>query len=270
MKQYVYMWLSLVLLSSTAWSEVRVWIEPDGSLMMEATDGDTLPVGVALELDANDGGDGGQITGFISDNSVYNVNIDHVYDNRDLYVSEADLGQGTKVANIDGPGVATLPADAIVISTGILGADPGTGPLSLGTVELSDNDVCLSLNDLRGGLVAADSTQVSPVFVGGLGACGADGVLYPGIDCPCLGDISGPLGVPDGIVSTSDLAALIECLSKAGPPFIIDPIPDDKICMDVAGPAAPGPDGILSTSDLSVFILYLSSLGPPFQGPCIP
>ena len=268
--------LAVVALTAPAMAAVNVWIEADGTVMMEATDSDTLPVGLALEVDANDGGDGEQVADFVSDNSVYNANIDDAFSNPGNYNDENDLGQGTKAATIDAPGVASLPADAIAISTGILGADPGTGPLALGQIVLSSGagDVCLSVNDLRGGLVAADGSAITPVFTNGTGACGAAGELYSitGDVCDCLGDISSPGGpdIRDGIVSTSDLSNLIGILSAVGAPFIVDPIPAGKECMDLAGPSGPGADGVLSTSDLSAIIGYLSSLGAPFSGPCIP
>jgi len=87
--------------------------------------------------------------------------------------------------------------------------------------------------------------------------------------CRCWGDIAGPFGPPDNMVSTSDLGLLLATLGPVGPPYEICPVPAGLECMDLAGPFGP-PDGCLSTSDLGALLAYLGPFGPPYEGPCMP
>jgi hypothetical protein len=86
--------------------------------------------------------------------------------------------------------------------------------------------------------------------------------------CACKGDVSGPSGVPDGAVSTSDMSALLAIIAPA-PGFSVTPVPAGKECLDLSGPSGPVPDGTLSTSDMSALLAHIAPL-PGFTGPCIP
>ena len=110
-----------------------------------------------------------------------------------------------------------------------------------------------------------------------------DGVSYDGVVggtvnveiCACYGDVSGPSGVPDGLVSTSDLAAIVEFLAPydwTSPIYMVAvPLPSKWVCADVSGPSAV-PDGFVSTSDLAAIVGYLgqySGTSPPYTAPCM-
>jgi hypothetical protein len=145
--------------------------------------------------------------------------------------------------------------------------NPALVIITLGGCDSGDDDVTVSVaeNDVRGGVVMENPDEVvtvasSPLVAGGsLGDCEAP--------C-CWGDISGPVGVPDGVVSTSDMSALLIALSNAGPPYSITPVPAGMECMDVSGPVGV-PDGAISTSDMSALLIHLNNAGPPYQAGCM-
>ena len=75
-------------------------------------------------------------------------------------------------------------------------------------------------------------------------------------ECECLGDLSGPLAVPDGFVDPFDLAAVLGAWCSA----LNDPNPPSPPCencsaanlalADISGPAGP-PDGCIDAYDLA-------------------
>ena len=108
--------------------------------------------------------------------------------------------------------------------------------------------------------------------------------------CWCAGDISGPTGVKDGILSISDLSKMMIILRTKKPymdnaPTYDGPAIDnlwiggsyigELACGDVSGPVGGNPDGILSISDLSKIMITLRttepymSNAPTYEGPCL-
>ena len=111
-----------------------------------------------------------------------------------------------------------------------------------------------------------------------------DGVSYDGVvggtvnvePCACYGDVSGPSGVPDGVVSVSDLAAIVYLLAPyydgeiGTPPLPV--YPSGWECADVSSPTGV-PDEMISTSDLAAIVGHLgpySGTSPPYTAPCMP
>ena len=84
--------------------------------------------------------------------------------------------------------------------------------------------------------------------------------------CDCLGDISGPTAVRDGVVSSSDLVALIGILSDEAD-LVVEVLTGHLPCMDLSGPQQQR-DGKLSSSDLAFLIDYISSAAV-LPAPCI-
>jgi len=124
-----------------------------------------------------------------------------------------------------------------------------------------------------------EATETTNLVFGGMW----DGLSYDGVVggtvnvelCACYGDVSGPTGVPDGVVSTSDLAAIVEFLAPydwTSPIYMVAiPLPSKWVCADVSGPSAV-PDGYISTSDLAAIVGYLgphSGTTPPYTAPCM-
>jgi hypothetical protein len=189
---------------------------------------------------------------------------------------------GTCVGNpAQGPAGGTQPgldSNGVTIEMGSLYAEGETPPdnsgnpalviITLGGCDSGDDDVTVSVaeNDVRGGVVMENPDEVVTVDTSAELVAGASLVAC---EAPCCyGDISGPVGVPDGIVSTSDMSALLIALSNAGPPYSITPVPAGMECMDVSGPVGV-PDGAISTSDMSALLIHLNNAGPPYQAGCM-
>jgi hypothetical protein len=145
--------------------------------------------------------------------------------------------------------------------------------ITLGGCTCSDTGeftVTVRENVVRGGIVLEDPNEYpivvlpSPAVVSYMSLCAGCGPY-----CNCLGDISGPMGVPDGVVSTSDMGAILGLLGAAGPPYSV-PLPDSSWeCMDISGPTGV-PDGLISTADMVALLAYLGAIGMPYVGPCMP
>jgi len=192
----------------------------------------------------------------------FNANID--YFNANLPAAIV-LGDGCPIGAVGAAGLPAAGAQSFAISTGVL-LDPPAGAAAAGgdiaTIQLSGTGcttVSLSEDIDRGGIVGVSTNALAASFPAGLEVC------FGG--CACKGDVSGSLGVPDGVVSTSDLSALIGVIAPA-PGFSVTPVPAGMECMDLSGSLGV-PDGTLSTSDLSALIGYIAPL-PGFSGPCIP
>ena len=176
----------------------------------------------------------------------------HVYPGSIVIAGGQITNQGTPVAERD--------ANSIIVEMGSLYAadDPcHTSPPAENGVLLVfhvQNDVdChvnLEQNAIRGGVVMEDTGQkFSPGYVT-LIECDVEG-WGP----PCFGDVSGPSGVTDGLVSTSDLAAIVAFLgpySGTSPPYTVE-VPPFWVTADVSGPTGV-PDGMISTSDLAAIV----------------
>jgi len=145
----------------------------------------------------------------------------------------------------------------------------GSQVVAILTLEGCDADFGISVaeNAIRGGIVMEDPDEVVTVNLTGLSGVAIDNVCPTG--CACWGDISGPAGVPDNLVSTSDLGLLLGTLGPVGSPYVICPVPAGLECMDISGPTGV-PDGCLSTSDLGALLSYLGPIGSPYIAPCMP
>jgi hypothetical protein len=184
-------------------------------------------------------------------------------------------GNVTDWGNCDGAGLDTntVATEQGSLYVGAANAPAQSGDLFIITLDGctadGSGDVVVSIteDELRGGVVLEDPdldpTVVLPadVTVTGLPNCDEG--------CPCYGDYTGPLGVPDGQVSTSDMGALLGLLGAAGAPYVVDPMPAGWECMDLTGPVGV-PDGVLSTSDMGALLGYLGTIGAPYVGPCMP
>ena len=181
--------------------------------------------------------------------------------------------QGTPVAESD--------AGSMIIEMGSLYAagDPchTSPPAENGVLlvfRIANDKAChinLAQNAIRGGVVMEDPTKEFPPSYVTLVGCDWGPPPPP---CWCYGDVSGPSGVPDELVSTSDLAAIVAFLgphSGTSPPYTVE-VSLDWVCADVSGPAGV-PDGMISTSDLAGIVGYLgpySGTSPPYTAPCMP
>jgi hypothetical protein len=179
-----------------------------------------------------------------------------------------DFGENPCLCNADDGLLAGLDSNGITVAMCSLYADDdpdhNVPPQSSGdllTVTLSGS-ACITIteNGVLPGVLDEDNVDIDPNFWAG---CCVDA------GCQCWGDISGPTGVPDNLVSTSDLGLLMSTLGPVGSPYIIDPTPAGLECMDLSGPLG-CPDGKLSTSDLGALMSYLGPLGSPYIGPCMP
>jgi hypothetical protein len=141
-----------------------------------------------------------------------------------------------------------------------------------GCTRDTNGEVTVSITEdaLGGGVVLEDpdvaATVIlpSPVTVSGIPTdCGGQPPCY------CWGDVTGATGTPDGLVSTSDMGAMLALLGAAGPPYSV-PIPpgEEWYCMDITGPSGV-PDGIISTADMAALLSYLGGIGPPYVGFCM-
>ena len=175
------------------------------------------------------------------------------------------LGDGCPVGAVGSPGLPTFPATSFAISTGVLLDPPGGAPAPSGdicTIQLSGTGcttVTLMDDNDRGTIVGTSTNALAVSYPADLEVC-FDG------PCGCLGDSTGPLGVPDGLVSTSDMSDLLAIIGPA-PGFTVTPVPAGKECLDNSGPAGV-PDGTLSTSDMGAILAHIGPL-PGFVGPCI-
>ena len=198
----------------------------------------------------------------------------HVYPGSIVITGGVVTNQGTSVAESD--------VNSMIVEMGSLYAadDPcHTSPPAENGVLLKfmvqnnvDCHVNLAQNAIRGGVVMEDTGQeFSPSYVT-LEEC--DVLATNCGECACLGDVSGPSAVPDGFVSTSDLAHIVSFLgpySGTSPPYTTAVVPGME-CADVSGPSAV-PDGMISTSDLAAIVGYLgpfSGTSPPYTAPCMP
>jgi hypothetical protein len=122
--------------------------------------------------------------------------------------------------------------------------------------------ITITENDRLGGVLDEDNVDVDPTFPPD--PCCIDA------GCQCWGDISGPtVGVPDNMVSTSDLSYMLGLLGAAGAPYQVCPVPAGYECMDISGPTVGQQDGCITTSDLSALLVYFGGIGAPYQGPCM-
>lgn len=176
--------------------------------------------------------------------------------------------QGSPVAPSSYPGtLGGLDTNGITIEMGALfeaGVEPepgATGTLLRIRVDKT-SEVCVAENSIRGGVVMKDPSADPTVNV----ECQTV-TVGPG-GCVCKGDVSGPMGVPDGLVSTSDMGVLLGIIGPVGAPYIAA-IPPGMECLDLSGPMGV-PDGLLSTSDMGVILGHIGPIGPPYIGPCIP
>ena len=142
---------------------------------------------------------------------------------------------------------------------------PAEGDLFIITLSGCGDSVGVSVseNALRGGIVMEDAN-------GPDGNVNSAGIIIDigGCGCQCWGDIAGPTGGPDGLVSTSDLGLLMSTLGPVGSPYVLV-TPVGLECMDVSGPQGCS-DGNLSTSDLGALMSYLGPIGSPYIGACMP
>ena len=188
----------------------------------------------------------------------------------DYYVFPGSIVINDGVPGPWGSCAASIDANVAIIEMGSLyaaedachpAAPPDEGDLLLVTVS-EGCQMSIIENSLRGGVVMETPEAEPDVNAPG---CEVD------IGCECWGDISGPTpGVPDNMVSTSDLSHMLVLLGAAGPPYQVCPVPPGYECMDISGPTVGQQDGCITTSDLSALLVYFGGLGAPYQGPCMP
>jgi len=269
--------LAILLIANPAWAGLTITaVQTDEcnevtiTYDMEDTDSN-LPRAFALEISLSQENDAniGPVT--------YVHPEFHVYPGSIVITGGVVTDQGTPVAESD--------VSSMIIEMGSLYAaeDPvhklppaENGVLLVFNVQNNvDCTVILAQNAIRGGVVMEDTTQTfSPSYVTLEGCTVSCEVVPP---CICYGDVSSPTGpgVPDGLVSTSDLAYLVGFLgpySGTSPPYTVA-VPPGWECADVSSPTGPGvPDGFISTSDLAYIVGYLgpySGTSPPYTAPCI-
>ena len=260
--------LTVLMFAVPAWAGITVTASqpnPDANeIIVEYVCGDAnLPRAFALEIEVNG------VNTVLSE--PYDVHSEfYVYPGSIVISSGQVTDYGTPVADSD--------SNSMILEMGSLYASndpchtsppPGSGTLFKFTIDSNDCTVKVSLagNAARGNVVMEDPdiTYYDTDYVTYVG-CHNVNVPTCVKDCSCYGDISGPTGVPDNLVSTSDMSALLIYLMPL--PGFIGPVPPGYECIDISGPAG-YPDGLLSTSDMSALLIYLMPL-PGFSGPCMP
>lgn len=258
--------LAVLLFAVPAWAGVTISVDQVGDTneveINYAVDvGDTnLPRAFALEITVD------------GTNSV----LSDPYDiHSEFYVYPGSIVISGGVVTDAGTPVASKSNTSMTIEMGSLYAandpchtspPPASGTLLRFTVASDDPnvDVCTAGNAPRGNVVMEnpDITFDDPGYV----TYECNDIILGAPICSCWGDISGPAAVPDTLVSTSDMSALLIYLMPL--PGYSGPVPPGMECMDISGPSG-YPDGLLSTSDMSALLIYLMPL-PGYSGPCMP
>jgi hypothetical protein len=174
---------------------------------------------------------------------------------------------GSPVAPGGSPGACgSLGTSCITIEMGSLYEDGNApdvnGVLCRVKVDTVPNTLCIAEETAaRGGIVMED-VAINPTVVTGCIAIAGEG-------CQCWGDVSGPEGTPDNLVSTSDMSALLIILNGYSEQGYSGPVPEGKECLDMSGPEGTS-DQLLSTSDMSTLLIHLNQYADQgYSGPCI-
>jgi hypothetical protein len=219
-----------------------------GNVAISYTSTGDPPVGVSAVVNVSSGnatlGSGSSASG------CFNINIDWFNSN----IDEADpLGMGEPVGDADGPGSPGAGATSFAISTGSLDdqADcPSDGDIATIVLDCGDGESTLDISEdaLRGGIVDNQGNAMNVTYPGPVAVCSGGG------GCACKGDANG-----DGTVNTVDFQTLLIALGNAGPPYSIDPVPDNLVCADATGV------GKLDTVDFQTLLIAVGVAGPPYD-----
>jgi hypothetical protein len=260
--------LAVLLLTAPVMADVTITCsagaEPNTVVVSFSVSGEAeLVRAIALDIQVND-----------PNVSITDVNC--VSDGYYIYPGSIAIDAGGNVTDY-GTCAGVLGSNDLTSEQGSLyvGAPNAPAPgdlfiLTLGGCTLGDGNVgvTVSENQLRGGVVMEDAGAPSGSVI--LVGCDVEIPICAEEGCQCFGDVSGPTGVPDGSVSTSDMGALLGVLGAAGPPYNVCPVPAGFECMDLSGPTGV-PDGCLSTADMGALLSYLGVVvGPPYVGGCMP
>jgi hypothetical protein len=179
----------------------------------------------------------------VTDPSILICDINCVNPEYGIYPGSINIDATGTIADWGTCAGAGLESNTVASEQGSLYIGPANAPaqsgdlfiITLGGCTLDGNgEVTVSITEdaIRGGIVlenpdiAANVTLPGDVTVN-MGNCGWGG-------CACMGDYTGPTGVPDGVVSTSDMGAMLGLLGAAGPPYVVSPIPAGWECMDLS------------------------------------
>ena len=257
--------LAVLLLAVPALATVTITVDPgaEPNTVVVGFTSDEGQLVRALALDVQ-----------VSDPCAYIADVNCVSTGYKIHPGSIDIDAGGNVTD-EGTCAGVLDGNTMTSEQGSLYVGAGNAPapgdlfiITLGGCTLTEGgDVVVSVspNVLRGGVVMEDAGAPTALDTSDTATVNVCELI---VGCPCLGDVSGPLGVPDGAVSTSDMGVLLGIIGPVGPPYIV-PIPTGMACLDLSGPVGV-PDGVLSTSDMGVILGHIGPLGPPFVGGCIP
>jgi hypothetical protein len=180
--------IAVFALTATCYADVTVDVvdngDGTGTVQITALDPGSVPVGIGLIVDAAAGDTVDAVTGVAKPGSAFfDVYIDWAHDDPNTY----GIGDGHPGANPSVAGV--LSAGGVVsLSMGELDADDANDqglPIDLAIIDLGGaGDICLSLDDLRGGMVHTDGSAMTVIYDNDLGGCAGGAGRYAITDAP--------------------------------------------------------------------------------------